>query len=376
MKRSALAFVVLLLSKARAAVYYVESAPVAPYSCTAAQPCRVSDLNGPFTTADQIVFLPATTGTSSEYTFGFLNLLNPSVSLSAGTTFTGCRLILRYPSSVTCSSATLQTHSGITVLGNGANTVSSTGCNFDKSELLVVNSNVVGFTGGSVTAQTGKRIDIAGKDITVSGVNFHDATTTKPALALKTGSADSTFTLSNVQFTSWTTQNGQPLVKVTSVNGKKFVSTANDCTLDTCTIDGAALRFEVLSNGSPSTAVSEAHIAGLTLNSGSVKRGIVDAKNDDSEDKLAVHMSTLSALGTDFNSGNAFTLEAASTGITELQANTESSNSICAPSDLTNLIECIGAPAKVTVFFAGSVEGSPNESQGCNQPHIDIANTC
>jgi len=365
--------ILLLAAAARATIYYVESDPVAPFLCTAVRPCRTNDLPSSFSTADEIIFVPATTGTSSTFSFGAKSYTNPSITISENVIFSACSLSVRSATSVTCTSATLQSTSALSLISVG--TLTSTNCAYAGAQVITQNSGSVNFSGGSFSSNTGKRVQFSSNSVVLDGVTFSSSTTLFPALALQTGSADSTFSLQNLQFSSWTTANSKSLIVATSVSGKTFDLTVTGTSVSSCTAAGALIELEILANSNPAAFTCGAQIDTLTVSGGSATAGLLLLNNRDDLGIIDAEMVTTSATSVNFNNGAAFQLSS-STGNTVLHANTESSTSICSPTNLGNLVLCTGSsPANAAVFFAGSVEGSHN-AQGCTNPHIDAADQC
>jgi len=365
--------ILLLAAAARATIYYVEADPVAPFFCTAERPCRINDLPSSFTTADQIIFVPATTGTSSTFSFGAKSYTNPSVVISANVIFSACSLSVRTATSVTCNSATLQSTSALSLISVG--TFTSTNCAYIGTQVITQSSGSVNFNGGSFSSNTGKRVQFGSNSVVLDGVTFSSSTTLFPALALLTGTADSTFSLQNLQFSSWTTANSKSLIVASSVSGKKFDLTVAGSSISSCTSANALIELEILANSNPAAFTCGADINTFTVSGGSATAGLLLVNNKDDLGVIDATVVTTSATSVNFNSGAAFQLSS-STGNTVLHANTEASISICSPTNLGKLVLCTGSsPANAAVFFAGSVEGSHN-AQGCTNPHVDAAEQC
>lgn len=367
----------LLIGGAKAAVYYVESAPPSPVACASSsptQPCLFSGLPGTYTTSDKIVFLPATTGSSSTYSLGVNQLLNPSVDILAGVIFSSTRLILRLPATVTCTNATMGSFSGLTIQGNNANSVVSDGCNFNGAEFVVLSSSSVSFTNSLVSGNSGKQITFTAPTVTVQNVVFQSSSTGYPALALTTGGSSSTFVLSDLTFSGWTTSASKSLIHARSVNGVAYSLTHNNVIVDACTIDGAIVQMEILPNGNPDEFICAGDLNGLTVSSTSTKQGLYYLNNNDDKGKIDAQLTTSTSLNGNFNNAAAFLVNA-NNGQTILHANTESSNNICGPSNLAYLVTCVGVPSKADIFFAGNVEGTQS-TQACTNTHISAGNQC
>jgi hypothetical protein len=357
------------------AVYYIEPAPVSPFSCTASHPCRLQDLPSSFTTADSVVFLPATTGTSSTYASNSKTLNKPSVTLSPGITFSAFTLNVANANSVSCT-ATVSFISASTLATAGVATVSFDGCNFDNSQLVAQTGTTVTFKNAAVNAMSStKKIQLQGTSVTVDTVSFGSGSTSVPALSVLTGTADSTFNLNAISMSGVTTTGANSMVLMQSTNGKAFTSTLQSPSFTNCVSGAAFVEMRIGAGGGQSAFNCDGDLESLTASGGSVVQGIYYFNNNNAAATMSAIIAISTASNVNYNSGNAINLNA-NTGVIGVNGWQQSSNSFCGGSNEANLVACTGTQANANILLNGNTDGTTSVS-GCGATTmVNMGSTC
>jgi hypothetical protein len=346
-----------LACSATAVTYYVEPAPVAPFSCTQTQPCRLSDLPGAFTVADAIVFLPATTGTSSTFSFPSKLYTNPSITLSPGVILSNSALTVRSSSLFNCTSASLVSGSQVKTIT--VSEVESNNCNYTNAQFGATGADDIDFLGGFVTGMTGaQRFLFGGTNVLVDGTSFTSCTSSQPIMTVATGGGDdSTFVLQNIAYSTVTTNGGSSAMLIQSNVGVDFALSMSDVTYTSVVSDSALFEFQVNPINGGGIFYQEIDIISVTAVGGSAKKGFMYCENNDESGQMTANVALCSATGVNFKNGAAFVLNSNS-GVITFNANDMHNNNICAPTNQAYLATCQGTVANAGFLFSGNDEGN------------------
>jgi hypothetical protein len=348
--------------------YYVESAPVAPFSCTITQPCRVSDLPSSFTTAATIVFLPATTGTKSMYVLGNKNFLHPSLVFSPGTIFNNSRITATSSDSVICNSSSFIVNSAITVAT--ADSVQIESCNFTSSSVTTVTVGDTDMSNCYVTALSGGQgIQLGGDNISVTYLTMTFSTTSGPPLEIDTGSSNGgDWFFSHFTATNLTTTGTASTVLLQSMNGWPFGFEFDTFTFSNVTSASAFIETKVLAaTGVPGFAVAGNFVFPI-FNGGSCANGLFYSNSQNGLATLNSQITQTVATGVNFKNGPAFLLHSAG-GWDVVDAYTSGTNFICAPINQAYLAKC-GGTIVDTIFEFNGYDNSTLATLNC--PHIVV----
>jgi len=371
-----LASLLLCSHSVLAAVYYVEPAPVAPYSCTATQPCRVQDLPTAFSPSDSVIFLPATTGTSSTYASISKTFAKPSVTLSAGTTFSACAIQVQHSNSLTCV-GTVNLIAGSSLATATVATVSADGCNFDNSQFIVQGASAATFKNAAVTALSStRRIQLQASTVNVDTVAFSSGTVGAPVLSLITGNSDSTFSLNAISMNGMTTTGANSLILVQSTNGKEIQSSgAQSPSFTNCVSGSALIEMRVNGGGGQTAFTCDFGIASLTATGGSVVKGIYYFNNNNNNGAISASVELTTVTGVNLGGGNAINLNANS-GVVGVDGWSTGANSFCFDNNVLNLIACTGTQANANIRLQGDTNG-PTTISGCGVTTMaNMGNSC
>jgi hypothetical protein len=370
---SQLVILFALARNAFATTYYVESSPVAPFLCTITQPCRLSDLPGAFTVTDEIIFVPATTGTSSTFSFPSKLYTNPSIVLSPGVILSNSALTIRSSPLFNCSSASMVSGSQIKTITVAD--VESTGCNFTNAQLGVTGSNTVNFVNSYVRGMTGtQRFLFSGVDVTVDTVSFTSCTSAQVILTVATGSDDSTFVVQNIIYDTVTTTGGSSTMLVQSNVGIDFDLTVSEISYNAVVSDSSLMEFQVNPINGGGTFYQEIDIISVIAVGGSAKKGFMYCENNDESGQMTANVALCSATGVNFKNGAAFVLNANS-GLITFNANDMHNNNICAPTNQPYLAACQGTVANTAFLFSGNDEGS-HALNNCPVSFVSAGTVC
>jgi hypothetical protein len=364
-----------LIQIVNCAVYYVEPAPVAPLLCTLARPCRIADLPTTFTTADTVVFLPATTGVVSTFTLTTSLLVRrASASFTPGTRYTGAGINVQLSTQTLCTSASFE--NGATLTSAGVTTVESDGCNYTNAGFITSGAvSTVTFKNAFVRNNAGgTRVQIVGNSVTVLQLDIAQGSTSVPALTVNTGAASSNFHLEKVKITGSSTTSAASLILVQSISAIPFSMTLQEVTISNCNADGALVELRSLEKIVQAGYMCTADIVTFASSGSSTKKGLLflNAQNDQSTVMGSFSLAT--STGDNFNNGGIFYLDS-NTGNTILHADTDNSVSICSPTNQNHLAVCETSPANTAVFFEGNVMGS-STTQNCPVAFVVAGNTC
>lgn len=372
---SKLAYFVACVASAFGAVYYIEPAPVAPYSCTVTQPCRLQDLPSSFTLSDSVVFLPATTGTSSTYASGTKTLSKPSITLTPGITFSAFNLNVQNANSVGCT-AIVNFQSASTLATINVGTVSVNGCNFDNSQFVTVSASTVTFQNAAVSSMSStKKIQLGGNSVTVDTVSFSSGSTSVPALAVLTGTADSTFSLNAISMSSVTTTGANSLISVQAIGGKKFSLASQSPSFTSCTSGAALMELRISANTNPNTFTCDADLQSLTASGGSVAQGIYYFNNGDDKGVIDAIMAITTAGTVNYNNGPVVSLNA-NTGVVSVNGWQQNSNTFCGGSNAATLVTCSGTSSNANILLNGETDGTTSVSGCGTTTMVNMGTTC
>jgi hypothetical protein len=376
MSRSFLKLLLACISGVFAVTYYVEPAPVSPYSCTATQPCRIQDLPSSFTTADQVVFLPKTTGQSSTYASGTKTFTNPSVVLSAGITFNAYTLNVQSATSVSATSPVIfQSASALNLISIG--NVALDGATFTNSQLSTSNCGTVALTNSAVSGMTGTRkIQVAGNSVTVNTVSFTGGSTSVPALIVQTGTADSTFDLSAITVSGCTTTGANSAILMQSINGKAFSASADGLTFSN-TVSGSALfESKIAFNTNPSIFSCSVDILSTSVTGGSVAKGVFFFNNGNNKGTLDALVALTQTSGVSFNGNAIINLNANTAAVNVNGWNMAADNNFCASTSQPYFAICSGTTANANILMNGNVEGSDSLLNCGPNSNVNMGNSC
>ena len=376
MSRSFLKLLLACISGVFAVTYYVEPAPVSPYSCTATQPCRIQDLPSSFTTADQVVFLPKTTGQSSTYASGTKTFTNPSVVLSAGITFNAYTLNVQSATSVsTASPVIFQSASALNLISIG--NAALDGATFTNSQLSTSNCGTIALTNSAVSGMTGTRkIQVAGNSVTVNTVSFTGGSTSVPALIVQTGTADSTFDLSAITVSGCTTTGANSAILMQSINGKAFSASTDGLTFSN-TVSGSALfESKIAFNTNPSIFSCSVDILSTSVTGGSVAKGVFFFNNGNNKGTLDALVALTQTSGVSFNGNAIINLNANTAAVNVNGWNMAADNNFCASTSQPYFAICSGTTANANILMNGNVEGSDSLLNCGPNSNVNMGNSC
>jgi len=376
MSRSFLKLLLACISGVFAVTYYVEPAPVSPFSCTISQPCRIQDLPSSFTTADQVVFLPKTTGQSSTYGSGSRTFNNPSIVLSAGIVFNGYTLNVQNSPSVSSTSAvTFQGASSLNLIS--ATSVALDGITFSNSQLSTSTCGTVSLTNLAVTGMTGTRkIQAAANTVTITTATFSGGSTSVPALIVQTGSSDSSFTLSGISVSGSTTTGANSAVLVQSVNGKAY-SASLDSLSFTNVVSGAALiESKIVFNTNPNIFACNVEILSTTVTGGTVSKGVYFFNNGNTKGTLDAIIALTGTSGVSFNNNAIVNLNANTAAVNVNGWNMAADNNFCSSASQPYFAICSGTTSNANIIMNGNVEGSDSLLNCGPNSNVNMGSAC
>jgi hypothetical protein len=354
-----LIFILALANQATATLYYVESAPVAPFSCTITHPCRVSDLPSTYTTADTVFFVPATTGVSSTFNLVSKVFRNPSVQLLPGITFTHSAVTAKPSPLVNCTGVSFAGNSLLSLITVDSAFITNT--NFTGSTVTATaNSGSIKFVGCVISGLSGAQSFVMqGNDIRMNTVRVQSSTSSQPILLFTTGNAMSQYVMQHVVFDTVTTTSGSSTIAFVSNIGNGFALTVIDLAYNAVVSDGALMEWDVSPTFSTVTFYQNIAITGFNVVGGSCKNGWMYANNNDDNGILTANVQTSRSDGVNFNGGAAW-LSNSNPGLINIEANNLNSNDICTPTNHPNLAECRGTFVNAAFFFSGEDESTLN----------------
>lgn len=337
-------------------VYYVESAPVAPFSCTQTHPCRLSDLPGAFTVADTIVFLPHITGVSDTYSFGTKSYMNPSIVLSAGTIYSACSLTAKNSLTANCTSASMISGSSLTTTNVGV--IGLNACNFTNSQYSGTGGTAIEWNNGFITGLTGsQQFLFSSLRAFINGMSLTSSTSSNSPVVFRTSGPDeSTFSAKNVIYDTVTTTAGQSAMLIQSIQGLDFALTVQNVAYNAVVSANAMLEFQV-ANTAGGIFYTEIDVNSFTAVGGSCRKGFMYANNGDESAQMTANIFLSSATNVDFKGGAAFVLNAPTSGTITFNANDNNIN-ICNPANEPYLGQCNGHNTNMAFLWSGSDEGS------------------
>jgi hypothetical protein len=350
-----LIFILAVACQVQSTLYYVESAPVAPFSCTITHPCRISDLPSSYTTADTVFFVPATTGTSSTFNLVGKVFRNPAVQLLPGIAFTHSTITLSPSPFFNCTNVPLSANSGIRL--DGVDLALSTGCNYTASTVTTsANLGTIHFVGGYVSGLTGAQtFYLQGNDVRLNTMTFQSSTSSQPLITLATGNTMSTFVMQNIVLNTITTGSGASAMVFVSKDGNGYGLTLVNIAYNAVVADGALMEWQVAPTFGTTTFYQNIAVTAFTAVGGSCKNGWMYANNNDDNGILTSNIQTSRTDGVNFNGGAAFLLNS-NTGLINIEANNLNSNNVCSPTNEANLAECRGTFVNAAFFFSGNDE--------------------
>jgi hypothetical protein len=352
-----LIFILALANQATATLYYVESAPVAPFSCTITHPCRVSDLPSTYTTADTVYFVPATTGVSSTFTNVGKTFRSPSLQLLPGIIFSNSGITAKPSPLVNCTGVSFLANSLLSLITVDSALITNT--NFTASTVTAsANSGSIKFVGCVISGLSGvQAFAMQGNDIRMNTVRVQSSTSSHAIILFQTGNAMSQFVLNHVVFDTVTTTSGSYTVAFVSNLGNGFALTVIDVAYNAVVADGALMEWDVSPTFSTVTFYQNINIDGFNVVGGSCKNGWMYANNNDNNGVLITNIANSRTDGVNFNGGPAW-LSNSNPGLITINANDLFSNDICTPTNHPNLAECRGTFVNAAFFFSGQDEGS------------------
>lgn len=376
MSRSFLKLLLACISGVFAVTYYVEPAPLSPYSCTVTQPCRIQDLPSSFTTADSVVFLPKTTGQSSTYASGTKTFANPSVVLSAGVTFNA------YTVNVQNSPSVSSTNQVIFQGGSSLNLISVTsvaldGIGFANSQFTSSTCGTISLTNAAISGMTGtKKIQVAGNSVTIGSSIFTGGSTSVPALIVQTGSADSTFSLSGLTVSGYTTTGSNSVILLQSVNGKKYDATVDTVSFATTVSGSALIESKILSNSNPNIFSCTADILSISATGGSVAKGIYYFNNGNAKGTLDASVALTQTNGVNFGGNAVMNLNANTAAVNVNGWSMSGNNNFCGDVSQPYFAICSGTTSNANVMMNGNVEGSDSLLNCGPNSNVNMGSSC
>jgi len=348
MKAGLVFFTLLLFACASAKTYYVSSSPTSPYSCTQAQPCRVSDLPSSFTTSDSVIFMPGT----GVYTFT-KTLNNPAVTVQNGCVFSATTLTVRTSPSLTVTFATFRSSSSLNAATITSMTVSN--CNFTNSQTAPLDIGTLSLTNTIFVGMSGtQRVQISATTGTVTNCTFTSCSTSVALFQLVSILSATSYTTSDVDFVQCTTT-ADSIFVVRATSGRAVTAGVTDTLFDGCTTNNAFL--EINNKAASQTFTSELNTFDIRFWGGSTKEGLVKMKNEAAYSSMNAIGGQYNSQSTDFGSGPAFTQYTASGSVIG-QFDGFTNNNICSPTNMAYFDSCTGVVANMLMLYSGNNQGT------------------
>lgn len=356
--------------------YVVERSPVAPFECTELRPCRITDLPSSFTTADSVIFVPATTGTSSIFSAVSRTISRASLTVRPGVTFSG---------------STLQSSGALAVSVTGANFVSGGAFNcLTATAITVAQTN---FTGCVMNVQNSVALTVA--DVVVSGLSGTQsmiwAATTElitNVVVTNCASTNPLLTLSTVQDTtveidglyilnSTVTSATNSMMLINSVSGKAITASLETLRVQYCTASMAIMEMRVSSTVSNNPFELAMQMYDFAFDDSSVGKGLIYMNNKDDLGELRLDSDLDSSHNVDFNNGAIYNFNTVG-GRTVFNGVT-SNNDICSTVNQQYFAICEGQVDEIIIGFTGNVQNSTetgHDSFNCPYMFFSAGTAC
>lgn len=361
-------FLALFIACAFANTYYISPNPVAPYLCTEAKPCRVTDLPLSFTTDDQLTFLPGT----ATYSIGTRTYINPSATITPGCKFSATMLNFQNSITVSCDSSSFIATSRLRC--NSVTNVISTNCNFTKSTLMTSPATYITVYGGNFDGLTTTQgLQLAGVQMSIENVVFTASSTTQPPMQVVATVDEAIMDMRTLSFTGCNTTTGNSILLMNSKNGEEVTASINVVDFVNCNAGNSFL--ELRNDISNVVFYSGASVASITATGGSVKGGFITLANAAYNSDMSVTASSIYANSVNFNNGPGFTVSASGSGKAVFDSQQFFNNGICAPTNMANIVRCTGNINETKFFFAGYNEGATTIDT-CTITSIDTSPEC
>jgi hypothetical protein len=348
--------------------YVIERSPVAPFDCTELRPCRITDLPTSFSTSDSIIFVPATTGTSSTFSAISRTFSKASLTVRSGVTFSGC---------------TIQSSGALSVNVAGANFVASSALNC----IAATNVNVgqTNFVGSVLNVQTTAALSIdtvtvsnlAGSQSMVwtatnsdlANVVITNCVSTNPLLTISTF-LDTTVNIDGLSILNSTVNSAaNSALLFNAVSGKSLSATLSTLRVQYTTTTMSTMEARV----SATTGNADFNLAlqmyDFAFDDCSVGKGLVYLNNRDDIGVLMVDSDLNSNHNINFNNGAIYNLFSGG-GRTVFNGVT-SNNDICSTANQQYFAICEGQVNEIIVGFTGNVQNSTETGQtSLNCPYL------
>jgi hypothetical protein len=348
--------------------YVIERSPVAPFECTELRPCRITDLPSSFTTADSVIFVPATTGTSSTFSAVSRTLSKPSITIRAGVTFSGSTIQSSGALAVNVVGVNFVSGSALNCLSAGAITVAQT--NFTNSVLNVQTSTALTVSNIVVSGMTGSQNMVwAATAETISNVVFTNCASTNPLLTLATFQ-DTTIDITGLSILNSTVNSAtNSMVLFNSASGKSLTSTLATFRAQYLTAGAAVLEMRVSSTTSNTAFKLYTQMYDFGFDDSSVTKGVVYLNNKDDLGELWLDSDLDSSHNINFNNGAIYNFNTA--GGKLLFNGVTSNNDFCDTSNQQYFAICEGQVSEIFAGFTGNVQNSTETGQtSLNCPYM------
>lgn len=357
-------FVVVSYSR----TYVVERSPVAPFECTELRPCRLSDLPSSFTTSDMVIFVPATTGTSSIFSAVSRIFSKTSLTVRPGVTFTGSTVQSSGALSVSVTSASFIAGSALNCVGAGTVSVGQT--NFANSVFNVQTSSSLTVADLAVSGMTGTQSMVwAATTETISSVVFTGCVSTNPLLTIATYQ-DTWVDITGLSVLNSTVNSAtNSMILFNSATGKALEGTLSTFRAQYVSAGAAILEMRVSASTSNNPFKLYVQMYDFGFDDSSVAKGVVYLNNKDDLGELWLDSDLDSSNNVNFNNGAIYNFATAGgkvrfNGIT-------SNNDFCTTSNQLYFAICEGQVAEISGGFTGNVQNSTETGQTLlNCPYI------
>lgn len=335
--------------------YVVERSPVAPFDCTELRPCRITDLPNTFTTADLVIFVPATTGTSSTFSATSRTFSRTSLEIRSGVTFSGSTIQSSGALSVNVTGANFVATSAFNCLTATAITISQ--CNFTNSVMNVQNSASLTVSNFLASGMTGAQTMVWAAAVeTISEVTFTNCVSSNPLLTFSTPQ-DATIDIVGLSvLNSTVSSTTNSMILFNSVSGRSMMATLATFHAQYVTAGAAVLEMRVTSSTSNNPFQLYMQMYDFAFDDSSVNKGVMYLNDRDDLGELWLDSDLDSSHNVNFNYGAIYNFNSLGgqirfNGIT-------SNNDFCETVNQQFFAICEGQVEQISGGFTGNVQNS------------------
>lgn len=350
-----LLFLALFVVVSFARTYVVERSPVAPFDCTELRPCRITDLPASFTTADLVIFVPATTGTSSIFSAISRTFLRTSIEIRSGVTFSGSVLQTSQALSVNVIGANFVSASAFNCLT--ATSISISQSNFTNSVLNVQQSAALTVSDFVASAMAGTQSMVwAATTGTISNVVFTNCVSSNPLLTFSTFQ-DTTIDIAGLSVLNSTVSSvTNSMVLFNAVSGKSLTATLATLHAQYVTAGTAIMEVRVSASTSNNPFKLYVQMYDFAFDDSSVNKGVIYFNDRDDLGELWMDSDLDTSTNVDFNNGAIYYFNTVGgkvrfNGIT-------SNNDFCETVEQQYFAICEGQVNEIMGGFTGNVQNS------------------